>query len=300
MGNGLCLDVPGSSTGTVQIVQYSCNFTPNQLWSFVPAGPTSPSPVYYIKNQNSGKCLDIDHSGTTNGTAVLQYSCTNTTNQRFTLRPWAYGMRLIDFAGMCVDTSTYGGYSATLAVYTCSDWAPANSWSTLSGYCRLCASNYADAWALGRNTAWFGMVANSGPGGNDCTDFASQSMAAGGFGMWYGGSNSSWWFQGNYGYSTSWNGAAPNYASLLNGHATLSQTYGPGNRPNYTSLLQGDMVFDDWNNDGYVDHQGILVGWSTYDYIDQHTTDRYHNIWHLANVNAFDATTAIRAVHVTS
>lgn len=64
----------------------------------------------------------------------------------------------------------------------------------------------------------------------------------------------------------------------------------------------GDVTFYDWENNGSKDHAGIIVGWGTDpdpksgltgDLTDQHTSNRFHSIWHLRPYNAQWATTAI-------
>lgn len=307
MISGLCLDVPGSSTGLVQIIQYQCTGNPNQKFRFVPTGNTTPSPEYYIQNQNSGQCLDVEASGTAPGTRILQFPCTNGANQRFMMKPFKYGIRFINTNGMCFQTSSYAGSGAALSINYCGDTTPTNSWSTLGPYCRICAANYADRWASGFNTTWYGMV--SGYQTADCTNYASQVMGSGGYKMWTGGAHSSWNFYGNAGYSASWNGAAPNYYSLVNFGAVVT-TYPPGFRPSYTGLSQGDMLFYDYSNTGYPDHQSVLTGWgntqislspptfASRDYVNAHTSSRYHAVWHLDIYNPFFQTTSVLAVQL--
>lgn len=72
----------------------------------------------------------------------------------------------------------------------------------------------------------------------------------------------------------------------------------------YNDLLQpGDILFYDWNSDGIFEHAGISVdlGYdSTYERTgnlqDQHTTDRFHAIWHIQPYNDRKISTTIVAI----
>lgn len=67
----------------------------------------------------------------------------------------------------------------------------------------------------------------------------------------------------------------------------------------------GDALFYDWQNDGLIRIQvgsgpDPNSGWWG-DYVDQHTTDRYHAFWSLKPYNAnYMSTTYIRVVHVSA
>jgi Putative amidase domain/Ricin-type beta-trefoil lectin domain len=292
MYSGLCMDVPGSSTGVVQLIQYQCTNNPNQKFRFVPTGNVNPGPEYYIQNQYSGHCLDIEASGSAPGTRIMQYPCTYGANQRFRMKPWRNGVRIMPSqTNMCIDTpSSFSGSGAGFTTGYCADATPYNSWSSLGPYCRLCATNYADAWANFRNTNWFAAVQNSGPNGNDCTNFVSQSLGAGGYKMWWTGLPiQQWYYNGWGGYSLAWNGASSNYSAMLYKGASRLGIYSPGatrnQRPAYTNLVHGDLFWYDWEMDGFVDHNAIMVGWGTTDWQDQHSTDHYHAVWHLDTYN---------------
>jgi hypothetical protein len=81
--SGLCLDVVnwGKDNG-VGVIQYSCHYGANQLWQFVPAGDN----YFYIKNVNSGKCLDVPNRSS-GGVNIDQWECVGGENQKWQLIP---------------------------------------------------------------------------------------------------------------------------------------------------------------------------------------------------------------------
>jgi hypothetical protein len=67
--------------------------------------------TYTVVNQHSGKCLDVNGASTTDGAAVIQWTCSGTTNQMFTLRPVTALGNSQDYqlvavhSGKCVDVA---------------------------------------------------------------------------------------------------------------------------------------------------------------------------------------------------
>lgn len=140
---------------------------------------------------------------------------------------------------------------------------------------------YADAWATGRN---LGPPRNYGSfNNNDCTNFISQALYAGGlpeitpgsYGIQY------WWWDPMYGTgSESW--AA---ADWLNQHVAQYQGVRFDYMGNFDQLQPGDFFLMDLVGQGYPTHGRIWVGWGQETatgngnwtwLIDQHTTDEYH------------------------
>jgi hypothetical protein len=180
------------------------------------------------------------------------------------------------------------------------------------------AAAYADQWAQSRNSNYPNLP-------DDCTNFVSQALRAGGYPMSGVGYDETkylnWWVlkgpQGTFSWSFSWTVSS----DLLN---MLYYDYPGGFPVVYKSPSQqgsgsassggakGDVLFYDWGaNDtgGYgigVSHATIQVGHGTDpdslwvgDYVDEHTRDRKHAFWSLKPYNADRAsTTYITVVHV--
>ncbi|WP_308170069.1 RICIN domain-containing protein [Acrocarpospora catenulata] len=79
-------------------------------------GPAAaaPSPgTYTLVNAGSGQCLDVPSGSTADGVQLIQYTCNNNTNQRFTLSAQGSGYRLTAaVSGRCLgvaDASTSAG-----------------------------------------------------------------------------------------------------------------------------------------------------------------------------------------------
>jgi len=82
----LCMEVYQSEkTDFANVDQYHCNLTKTQIWLPFVVGTFNSLQLLEFINQNSGKCADVFHSGTANGTNVDQYTCNNTAAQYFVL-----------------------------------------------------------------------------------------------------------------------------------------------------------------------------------------------------------------------
>lgn len=168
------------------------------------------------------------------------------------------------------------------------------------------ARDYANRWATARNSNYPNF-------GSDCTNFVSQALHSGGGYPYtnYGSYNSNaWWVSWNglwFSYTNSW--------SVTNSLRTFLILDYPGGwdwgfQPVQPSnqALYGDVFFYDWQGDGSYEHASMEVAYSGTDansgwsgnLIDQHTTDRYHAIWHLWPYNSNRYTTKIDLIHVDS
>jgi hypothetical protein len=167
-----------------------------------------------------------------------------------------------------------------------SDGAPAGRVLTTLTFDRAAAAAYADKWTSEAdvtgvshngaryNPAYYDYASNGGPG--DCTPFASQCIRAGGYPYL-----KSWYYDfGNpFAASPSWynNNPQRTYLNLRYFDRVAA----------VTDLKKGDLIYYDWNADGYLDHTAVYVG--IYDgvrCIDAHTTDHRRHAWKLG-----DATT---------
>jgi len=97
MGSGKCLTVQPNANGVVdnglRIVQQTCDGSALQRWQFLHVGNvcnpncSSERPIFWIQNQATGKCLDLNNGSSANGTPVQQWSCVLNDNMHWTLSP---------------------------------------------------------------------------------------------------------------------------------------------------------------------------------------------------------------------
>jgi len=183
------------------------------------------------------------------------------------------------------------------------------------------AQRYADQYVFNYNKAYRNFK------NADCTNFVSQCLYAGGLNK-----NSSWNYSGYYQYTSSWAVAndLKNYLVNQQGASYIGRwryKAGPSNSGywysyvgvNNSSNIQGlgsEVIFYDWYSDGIMDHAAIVVGTNyafqgergevaSFDYkrgygdlINQHTTNRRHQIWNLDEFNYKRKTTSIYAYRV--
>lgn len=177
------------------------------------------------------------------------------------------------------------------------------------------AAAYADQYALQPNKPAFPVF------GADCTNFVSQSAHVGG-GYPFRGANTNassdkvWWIRGSgssnddFRLSNSWGAADGFYRFLLadqpGGKAGGSA---PGSSTDYwtpDSQKTGDVLFYDWGQGEGVSHAAMQVGYGPDatspswkgNYVDQHTSNRYHAFWSLKPYNAAWATTTVYFMHI--
>ncbi|MFB9236309.1 amidase domain-containing protein [Plantactinospora siamensis] len=138
---------------------------------------------------------------------------------------------------------------------------------TLSGgYDYTAMVNYARAWATGRNPAYPSYS-------DDCTNFASQVMRAGGWqtvGSWpfsSRSSNSNWWY-GSYASTSSYTwGGAENWYWFATGSGRTYIIY-------MYDMGSGDVLQYDYDFDGNISHTQVCTGRdSTGPLMTQHGSD---------------------------
>ncbi|MGW2891650.1 amidase domain-containing protein [Streptomyces griseoruber] len=172
------------------------------------------------------------------------------------------------------------------------------------------AAKYADKYAIENNTPAYPIF------GGDCTNFVSQAAHIGGkypFRNAYtnASSDKSWWIKGagthndDFRWANAWAAADGYYRFLIadnpGGHPAGTA---PGSSTDYWTpdkVTAGDVLFYDWGQGEGVSHASMQVGhgvdpsspgWKG-NYVDQHTTNRYHAFWSLKPYNAAWATTTI-------
>lgn len=83
--SGKVLEVYGSGTGNgANVDQWAYNGSATQHWCFFEVGQDAGSiPVYEVVNNNSGKCLDLNHGTTANGANIDQWTCIGALNEEW-------------------------------------------------------------------------------------------------------------------------------------------------------------------------------------------------------------------------
>jgi hypothetical protein len=153
-------------------------------------------------------------------------------------------------------------------------------------YNRGAAIAYADQWTSNtnygdppmRNSAYYPDFPN------DCTNYVSQVLYAGGYPEYRGGTSNEWWqpyWVGWWVYPHSWT-VADDMRRFLQQHPQDFELY--GGSPYY--LPGGDFFQMDLEGVLYPTHARVLLGmgydmyygWYT-NLMDQHTNDRKHRYW---------------------
>jgi hypothetical protein len=184
---------------------------------------------------------------------------------------------------------------------------------SVQAYSGSAAASYADAnW----KECWDPPYSGSPPSpyecfANDCANYVSQAMHAGGYPFHYGFVPP--WYYFDFGTTVAWYQAGQLYYFLVYGEPqngfpggyVAAVKKGASSTQNYNVLGKGDLIFFDWEDNSSIDHVRMEVGWgtppstgykSTYnawwytgDWADQHTPPRYHDFWN--GYYAMDATT---------
>lgn len=166
------------------------------------------------------------------------------------------------------------------------------------------AVDYSDDWALDRNPNWPNFWLHG-----DCANFVSQCLYAGGIPFDTLGSISDkecWWCEedpyssGGWDYTSTWSVAPDLWDWLIHdNHGSYIGSWGPSEQSNSNASIEpGDVILYDWDSDASKDHTSFVAAWGTDpdsgyvgDLINQHTSDRYHAIWHLKPYNDYASTT---------
>ena len=148
-------------------------------------------------------------------------------------------------------------------------------------YNRAAAVAYADRWTTESdstgvshngskyNPAYYDYASNGGPG--DCTPYASQCIRAGGYPYL-----TSWFYDADHPFQSSpaWYNNNPQ-RTYLTGRYLDKVT-------SVADLQKGDLIYYDWNADGYLDHTAVYVGiYNGVRCVDAHTSDHRHHAWNL-------------------
>jgi cell wall-associated NlpC family hydrolase len=168
------------------------------------------------------------------------------------------------------------------------------------------AAQYADQWSNNDNAHPLRNPAYRSYG-DDCTNFVSQALHAGGY-PYTGSSKTHYesWYYNSSENSFTWS-VAPDLLNFL--YYDYPGGYARGYFAPYQGSLSGgsvgDVIFYDWGYGQGVSHSAIQVAYGTDpvkgwvgDLVDTHVSEHHHAIWNLRPYNGNAAITYITVVHV--
>jgi hypothetical protein len=159
-------------------------------------------------------------------------------------------------------------------------------------YDREAAVNYANKWWNDYNPEYPKFEVN------DCTNYVSQCMRAGGAPMSHIGEKSKgWWCKGkDCSYSWSVANALMLYLSSEGNSLNAVQVDDP------SQLIPGDVICYDWNGDGKWNHNAIVTGkdWDDMPLVNAHTINSRNRYWSYEDSPAFTENTLCVFFHIGS
>jgi hypothetical protein len=157
-------------------------------------------------------------------------------------------------------------------------------------YDRVRAYKYAELWWNRFNPVFQQMK------GNDCTNFVSQVLYAGGMPLVRGGSRSSgWWYDigGKHNWSYSWSVAHSLRLALT--RVLHAQEVGDPRQ-----LKVGDVICYDWDGDGRWQHNTVVVDFdgAGQPLVDAHTVASHRRFWTYRDSYAWTPRTKYSFFHI--
>jgi hypothetical protein len=146
-------------------------------------------------------------------------------------------------------------------------------------YDRLKAVQYAERWWNSYNPAFRKFEEN------DCTNYISQCLNAGGAPMrGYPSRGSGWWIRGN---NWSWSWAIAHAFRMYLGSSKSGLRTREVSRPD--QLMLGDVICYDFEGDGRYNHNTIVTGWDYYGMplVNAHTTNSRLRYWSYTDSTAY-------------
>lgn len=143
-------------------------------------------------------------------------------------------------------------------------------------YDRLKAQQYAENWWNGANPHYLFFATD------DCTNFVSQCLVAGGMPMLYTGKRASgWWYKGKSGSQELWSyswavaNALQLYLHSANNGSVAFRVDSP------QQLTIGDVICYDWNGDGRYQHSAFVtsVNENGMPLVNAHTVESRNRLW---------------------
>jgi cell wall-associated NlpC family hydrolase len=157
-------------------------------------------------------------------------------------------------------------------------------------YNREQAVQYAALWWSGNHPAFRRMPDN-------CTNFISQCLFAGGLPMEHTGRRDrGWWYAGpNEQWSFSW-AVSNSFRWYLEKSGRAEQ------RPSATDLELGDLILYDWDSDGVWTHSTIVVGYDAArePLVAAHTVPSWGRAWRYTDSPAYTRNTKYLFLHIRS
>jgi hypothetical protein len=184
---------------------------------------------------------------------------------------------------------------------------PLISHSAASAYDGKSAAQYANAHVYDYNLNYYHFQ-------DDCTNFVSQAMLAGGH-KFHGtpqplvrDDDAQWWVYGNgAGRTYSWSVAddLATFVNLHDGHTASASQWNGEQSDSLPGFTKGDPVFYDWSD--HFNHAAIIVAHGTDatsgftgKLVDEHTSDRKKVIWNLRPYNSHWAVTDTEEFHMSA
>ncbi|EPZ43011.1 amidase domain-containing protein [Alicyclobacillus acidoterrestris] len=157
-------------------------------------------------------------------------------------------------------------------------------------YDRVRATRYADVWWDGFNPRYPKLA-------DDCTNFISQCIHAGGVPMTKIGDKQNGWWVGNGKSKGSWSYTWTTSNALY--HYVLREVGGK-RVPSPSDLKMGDLIFYDWEGTGTFHHSTIITDFDDagYPLVNAHTDPSYHRPFTYYDSRAWTEQTRYAFVHL--
>ena len=160
------------------------------------------------------------------------------------------------------------------------------SWPAFQ-YDRLKAVQYAERW-------WNEFNPSYPEFNDDCTNFISQCLHAGGVPMWGQPERTrGWWINGKSNWSYSWT-VAHAFMLMLKGASWTVEVESPG------ELVMGDIICYDFEGDGRFNHNTIVTGMDGYGnpLVNAHTTNSRMRFWNYEDSTAYTPNIQYKFFHI--
>ena len=154
-------------------------------------------------------------------------------------------------------------------------------------YDRLKAVQYAERW-------WNEFNPSYPKFNDDCTNFISQCLHAGGVPMWGQPERTrGWWIDGKSNWSYSWT-VAHAFMLMLKGAGWTVEVDSP------SELVMGDIICYDFEGDGRFNHNTIVTGMDGYGnpLVNAHTTNSRMRFWNYEDSTAYTPNIQYKFFHI--
>ena len=154
-------------------------------------------------------------------------------------------------------------------------------------YDRLKAVQYAERWWNAFNPSYPEFT-------DDCTNFISQCLRAGGVPMWGQPVRTrGWWMEGTSNWSYSWT-VAHAFMLMLKGAKWTIEVSSPA------ELSIGDIICYDFEGDGRFNHNTIITGMDGYGnpLVNAHTTNSRMRFWDYEDSTAYTPDIQYKFFHI--